>query len=284
MIKGTFDIDIDHIPIAAECGFDVVQTYSLTYDHFYRWEEEEAKEYTSRYLDEAEKHNVKVLLYIPRFFFGPDQINKPKAEPNLRKYIQEFSTHPAVHAWYLADEPEYQSKYNYASPLYYDTLATCRFYKKDTPVYVATADWVKHWGQYKFSTRWNDIRYMCSNYMIRRYYNTFGIGNDIVHWMWRHLIKKYGLRNVVPIIQTHDHNLWTGKGYRDPTQKEIISQLDRAIELDVPEIWSFGIHAYEGGRFPYNIETVERTNLARVMNNYIASNTNEQSKMEGTEY
>jgi hypothetical protein len=46
-------------------------------------------------------------------------------------------------------------------------------------------------------------------------------------------------------------------------------QIYRAVELDVPEIWTFGIHAWDKGKFPYNINFTKRQQLVIDLNDYV---------------
>lgn len=85
-------------------GYNVVAYYNAPWQS-----DEELKEY----LDQAHRHGLKVLTYCyPRGSMMTNSAYRKilsEADAKLiRSRVEKFSRHPALLAWYLADEPEYE--------------------------------------------------------------------------------------------------------------------------------------------------------------------------------
>lgn len=61
------------------------------------------------YLDEAAEHGLEVIVEISKRHRGQrrDQEDPPPNLEGIRRFVEESKDHPAVHGWYLADEPNY---------------------------------------------------------------------------------------------------------------------------------------------------------------------------------
>lgn len=87
---GIFGVTPPDFTRVAKYGFNIVQTYD-----FSKMSPEEIGEY----LDGAERHGLKVLFHL-----GVKTADEATAE-KMRKQVVRFKDHPALYAWYLADEP-----------------------------------------------------------------------------------------------------------------------------------------------------------------------------------
>ncbi|MFD0893899.1 DUF4434 domain-containing protein [Luteolibacter ambystomatis] len=91
MPRGIYAVNVSDMDRAAGYGFNIVQTYQ-----FRTMSDDKVAEY----LDEAGKRGLKVL-----FDLDMKASPAPEALATLRRRIERFKTHPALYAWYLADEP-----------------------------------------------------------------------------------------------------------------------------------------------------------------------------------
>lgn len=58
------------------------------------------------FLDNAEKHGLKVLYCLTGLIHHPIKIGQPWNRENCRILVEKFDTHPALWGWYLLDEPD----------------------------------------------------------------------------------------------------------------------------------------------------------------------------------
>lgn len=104
--NGEFVLGFYSADPATEENFQLIRDTGMNYVHTYGTggDSEKTLENSRRFLDLAEKYNLKVLFDIGgRNWVGPT----PDSE-GLMKMINEFKNHPALGMWYLYDEPSIQ--------------------------------------------------------------------------------------------------------------------------------------------------------------------------------
>lgn len=88
---GIYAVDATEFEYIARFGFNLVQTY-----RFYGLSDEDKQ----AFLDEAHRHGLMVYAHLD----GHKDLNSQKIE-QIKAVVSRFKNHPALYAWYLADEP-----------------------------------------------------------------------------------------------------------------------------------------------------------------------------------
>lgn len=283
MTIGLYNIPQAYLHVVADLGADYVQSYDISHPVDTWRGMPKAHIETKRYLDAAQRCGLKVLTETPRAWYD-DDIYTQSSVVARDYFIATVSNHPALLAFYLADEPEVEKL---SRSTYRIIKRACQEIAPFIPVRVATMRWRSHWFGYPYPAD----QYMCSNYWITRWHPLpLGTGGRFVHWMWNSLKRKYDVPItstgtntishrpcVIPIIQTHDADLWWSasgpysrgiisrilnrNGYREPTMDEMKRQVDKARKIS-SEIWFWGFHASEQA-FPYKITDKAQQKRAR---------------------
>lgn len=89
---GIYAVNAAEMPKVKELGFNLVQSYQFF---------DMAKAQKKEYLDTARKNGLMVFAGLN----GTKQLTK-KHIVEIKKTVNAFKNHPALYAWYLADEPE----------------------------------------------------------------------------------------------------------------------------------------------------------------------------------
>lgn len=88
---GIFGVRKEYISLVASYGFNLVQDYG-----FITWDAATQR----AYLDEAKGNWVMVFATLSATTNTPDQVNR------IKQCVANFKNHPALYAWFLADEPD----------------------------------------------------------------------------------------------------------------------------------------------------------------------------------
>lgn len=124
LVKGIYGVGVDDLKKVAGYGFNVVQNYGLS-----GWSDDKVADY----LKQAQNQKLKVLFHLGVNKLTPDVVD------TVKRRVEKFKNHPALYAWYLADEPSV-NKYK---P---EDLATLyQWIKKSDPAHpVFSSNWELH--------------------------------------------------------------------------------------------------------------------------------------------
>ncbi|MFD0893619.1 hypothetical protein KBB96_07260 [Luteolibacter ambystomatis] len=121
LVKGVYGVGMEEMGKVAGYGFNVVQNYG-----FSGWTDEQVADY----LKQAQNRKLKVLFHL-----GVNKLTPDVVDP-VRRRVGKFKDHPALYAWYLADEPSV-AKYKPE-----DLAALYQWIKKTDPAHpVFSSNW-----------------------------------------------------------------------------------------------------------------------------------------------
>jgi hypothetical protein len=110
----------DNLSKLASFGFNTVINYTFGHYAYSQGNEAQAIQLARNYLDAAQRHGISVIYNLADLYPGAQhfpQVDKTALEV-ATEYIVAFREHPALLAWYLADEPQQPNRIPHLLALY----------------------------------------------------------------------------------------------------------------------------------------------------------------------
>jgi hypothetical protein len=110
----------DNLSKLASFGFNTVINYTFGHYAYGQGNEAQAIQFARNYLDAAQRHGINVIYNLADLY--PDEQHFPQVDKTAlelaTEYIVAFREHPALLAWYLADEPKQPDRIPHLLALY----------------------------------------------------------------------------------------------------------------------------------------------------------------------